>query len=167
MMRGDLPILNGHCLDGAKTRITVTSTQDYAGRTVWQIGGALAEDGVDMTPDNLILHATKEVHEVLPNIDFNNVECTTYFTTRAECNTRGTRPTDVCILEDKDVLTCWPTKLAFAPRLASEIVRLLEPPDYDTSIQDELLANWPRPTVALPPWEVDQQWVTIQQPCKN
>jgi glycerol-3-phosphate dehydrogenase len=167
MVRGDLPILNGHCIDGAKTRVTITSTQDYAGRTIWQVGGALAEDGVNTTPDALIAHTVKELELVLPHVDFKNAEFATYFTTRAECNSKGARPSDICVLQDEDILTCWPTKLAFAPRLANEIVSLLSPPEYASPIQHECLVNWPRPTVALPPWEIDQQWVTTQHPCKK
>ncbi len=34
MVRGALPELNGHCVDGARTRLTITTDSDTAGRTV-------------------------------------------------------------------------------------------------------------------------------------
>ena len=120
MARGDLPVLNGHCIDGAKTRVTITTTKDYASRNVWQIGGQLAEDGIDVLPKTLITHAVDEIHAVLPNVNLQGIEFITYMTTRAEQNTRGNRPNDISIIEENNVLTCWPTKLAFAPRLAIE-----------------------------------------------
>ena len=48
LVRGNLPELNGHCLDGAKTRVTITSDTDDEGRMVWQIGGQIAEEGVNL-----------------------------------------------------------------------------------------------------------------------
>jgi len=48
MMRGDLPQLNGHCVDGGGTRVTITADTDTAGRTVWQVGGEVSERGVEM-----------------------------------------------------------------------------------------------------------------------
>ena len=163
MARGDLPALNGHCIDGAKTRVTITTTKDYANRNVWQIGGQLAEDGIDVLPETLITHAVDEIHAVLPNVNLQGIEFITYMTTRAEQNTRGNRPNDIAIIEENNVLTCWPTKLAFAPRLAVEIVTRL---GVEPSNQDDAMAqfpSWPSPTVALPPWESDQPWTTLEQ----
>ena len=57
LVRGNLPELNGHCLDGAKTRVTITSERDDAGRMVWQIGGQIAEDGVNFDSQSLTTRA--------------------------------------------------------------------------------------------------------------
>ncbi len=162
MARGNLPVLNGHCIDGAKTRVTITTSKDYANRSVWQIGGQLAEDGIDVLPEKLIKHAAQEIQEVLPNIDLQDIEFTTYMTTRAEPYARGNRPSDISIIEEKNVLTCWPIKLAFAPRLAEEIVARISasPNEEQNSVAD--FASWPSPNVALPPWETDQPWSTLE-----
>ena len=61
MVRGKLPWLNGHCVDGAATRLTITSTHDCAERTVWQLGGRIAEDGVRLDRLELITEAIKEL----------------------------------------------------------------------------------------------------------
>ncbi|HEV8293508.1 MAG TPA: FAD-dependent oxidoreductase, partial [Tepidisphaeraceae bacterium] len=63
MARGNLPELFGHCVGGAKPRITVTTARDSAGRTVWQIGGQIAEDGVKMRVEELVKHAANELEE--------------------------------------------------------------------------------------------------------
>ena len=87
MLRGNLPPLFGHCVDGAKTRVTITSAIDAGGRTIWQVGGQLAEDGVHMNEQELIEHARRELTETLPAVDFNNVEFGGYRIDRAEQKT--------------------------------------------------------------------------------
>src|SRR5262249_50892654 len=76
--RGDLPVLNGHCTDGSVTRVTITTTATTTRTYIWQIGGQIAEDGINMAPAALISHARKELHAVLPGVDFSRVEWTTY-----------------------------------------------------------------------------------------
>ncbi len=167
MARGDLPTINGHCIDGAKTRVTITTTQDYAGRAVWQIGGQLAEHGASQPSEELICYAAEELRAVLPNVQFEETEFTTYTTTRAEQKMRGNRPNDISILEENDVLTCWPTKLAFAPRLAEEVVNRIGNSVHDDEMDSKMFATWPSPTVALPPWETDQPWSTFEMTCNQ
>ena len=165
IVRGELPVINGHCIDGAKTRVTITTTKDYAGRSVWQIGGQLAEDGVNKTPEDLICYAVKELQAVLPNVHLDQAEFLTYKTTRAEQHTRGVRPTDISVIEENEVLTCWPTKLAFAPRLADEVVARMDPTSKNDAEELSRFSSWPSPTVALPPWETDQPWLPIEVSC--
>ena len=59
MVRGPLPEFNGHCVDGSKTRVTITSDRDIHKQTVWQIGGQVSEIGVDLEADELISHISK------------------------------------------------------------------------------------------------------------
>jgi glycerol-3-phosphate dehydrogenase len=167
MARGKLPVMNGHCIEGSKTRVTITTTEDYAGRTVWQIGGQLAEQGVELSSEELIRKAIHELREVFPNVCFEGIEFRTYMASRAEVNTHGTRPVDISILEEENVLTCWPTKLAFAPRLAEEIASRIEPAPYSEAFDPSTFASWPTPTVALPPWESDLPWSSIEMECKQ
>ena len=159
LVRGNLPIINGHCIDGAKTRVTITTTTDYAGRKVWQVGGQLAEDGVNMEPAQLICHASKELHATLPNLDLSQAEFLTYRSMRAEQFTKGKRPQDVSVESEQSVHTCFPTKLAFAPRLAEAVVAKLQPKKDDGDSEYAKL-GWPKPMVALPVWESDAIWNT-------
>lgn len=163
LVRGDLPRLNGHCVDGAKTRVTVTSDTDSTGRMVWQVGGQIAEDGVEMTPKALIKLARSELTSVLPGWSPGPLEWSTYRVDRAEAKmAAGTRPDDVQLLQESNALTIWPTKLVLAPRMADRVIECLGSPAgadcnvFLTSIQQ---LNWPAPAVAIPPWERQVSWM--------
>lgn len=159
MLRGDLPTLNGHCVDGAKTRVTITTDTDSAGRTVWQVGGQIAEDGVRMDELALISHGVSELQSVIPGLDLSSAEAATHRIDRAERSTpAGKRPETTQVISQGNVLTAWPTKLALVPRLAEELVTLVGRPSVSTRFNTHQLEKWPRPTVALPPWERSQNW---------
>ncbi len=159
MVRGKLPLLFGHCVDGAKTRVTITSATDPAGRVVWQVGGQVAEDGVKMDETELIRHARAELRQVIPGIDLSALEWSTYAVDRVEGKTStGARPAGPQVYADGNVITAWPTKLALVPQLAKLIADRLGPPSDPTQPGAALPADWPRPAVALPPWEQDRSW---------
>jgi len=159
MLRGGLPSLNGHCVDGASTRVTITTAKDSSERAVWQVGGRIAEDGVDLEPRPLVAHARKEIQAVLPGIELGEVQWSTYRIDRAEAAAPGRRPEDVSIIHDGNVITAWPTKLALAPKLAEGIVSLLGEPGATAEDYLHGVEPWPRPEVALPPWETTKQWI--------
>ena len=152
--RGDLPELNGHCVDGTTTRITVTTSTDTSGRTLWQVGGQIAEDGVDLDAESLVARAAEEVRVCLPGIELTGVEWSTYRIDRAESAASGRRPDDVSVLRDGNVVTAWPTKLVLAPALATRVADMLDAPRGG----DALPADVAKPVVALPPWETEMRW---------
>ncbi len=156
MVRGALPQLNGHCVDGAHTRVTVTADTDGAGRTVWQLGGQIAEDGVTMERAALLEHAALELQTVLPGVNLEGAQWASYRVDRAEAATAGGRPSDISLVADGNVIVGWPTKLALAPRLAAAVIEKIEPPAGDVPAPPP--ADWPRPVVARPPWEWDLTW---------
>lgn len=166
MLRGNrLPMFQGHCVDGAKTRVTITSEADSSGRTVWQVGGQIAEDGVVWDERTLLTRARDELRAVLSNIDLSSVEWSTYRVDRAEgIAPGGKRPESVQIRREGNCLTTWPTKLALVPQLTAEIVgQVSNLPGPQFSIThgqvENLPHDWPRPTVALPPWETTTRWL--------
>ncbi len=162
MLRGPLPALNGHCVDGKTTRVTITSDRDSSDRTVWQIGGQLAEDGVSQSPQELMRHAQRELVAAIPGIDLTNTEWATYRVDRAEAVTKnGRRPDTFQIHADGNVLSAWPTKLVLAPRLAETIAERLPASATGQTVNPESLANWPVPDVALPPWETAEEWTRL------
>ena len=159
MMRGALPELNGHCVDGTRTRVTITSDSDAQGRTVWQVGGQVAEDGVDMQPDELVRHVAAEIESVLPGVDIKGVEWCTYRIDRAEAAASGERPDDISVASENNVIVAWPTKLALVPRLAERIVGALVLPEATAATGHEpVFEGWPRPDIARPPWETQSSW---------
>jgi glycerol-3-phosphate dehydrogenase len=158
MVRGELPVFNGHCVDGAHTRVTITSDRDSSGRTVWQIGGQLAEDGVSLDEFGLIRRAGQELAAVLPGVDLSRQEWATYRIDRAErAIPRGVRPDTATILSEGNVISGWPTKLALVPQLARMVEARL--PIFQTDADDlDALKDWPHPRVAQPPWEKSCMW---------
>ena len=154
----NLPTLNGHCVDGNKTRVTITSDRDRQGRIVWQIGGQVSEDGVGMTRARLIAHVKEELRAALPGFDTRGLEWSSYLIDRAEGANRGQRPADATVLREGNVITCWPTKLALVPAAAARLMALLPPPSGDTD-RPETFEHCVRPTVAQPPWETIGEWL--------
>jgi glycerol-3-phosphate dehydrogenase len=158
MVKGDLPILNGHCTDFSQTRITVTTAIAADGKTVWTVGGQVSEDGVKMSPEDLVRHAKSEVQAVVPNVDLSHAQWATYRVDRAELKTaNGRRPEGVTLMTDANVITAWPTKLVLAPQLADDVIAQLPTPGNGEVVID----HWPRPDVALPPWELTESWMTL------
>ncbi|QDT24722.1 FAD-dependent oxidoreductase [Gimesia panareensis] len=166
LVRGDLPPFNGHCVDGAKTRVTITSDTDSQGRTIWQLGGQIAEQGVGQPRHELISHAARELTAVMPGINLKGLEWNTYQVDRAEGATKtGLRPELPQLVTEGNLITAWPTKLALAPRLAEDVLAGLSKQGITPSSADD---NWqaallqlPRPEVAQPPWETATDWVTL------
>jgi len=159
LVRGRLPELNGHCVDGAATRVTITSDRDAAGRTIWQVGGQIAEAGVSLDERTLIRRAKSEIEATIPGIELSGVEWSTYRVDRAEGATpNGKRPETVHLVHEGNVLTVWPTKLALAPLLAERVVEALPAFGSDATVDWAAPADWPRPQIALPPWETVRPW---------
>lgn len=169
MARGQLPELNGHCLDGAKTRVTVTSDHDSAGRMVWQIGGQIAEEGVKFDPKSLTERAGAELAAIIPGLNLQSVEWSTYVVDRAEGATAsGARPESIQVLCAGNVTTGWPTKLVLAPVLAHEIASRASSPYFSSQFDTTPFENWPRPVVASVPWEEsNRSWWTLNQNAMN
>lgn len=175
MLRGPadaLPALFGHCVDGAKTRVTITSAIDAHGRRVWQVGGEVAERGVTMPPLELARVARREVLASIPGLDTSACAWSCYDAPRAELATPGgRRPDDATILAEGAVLTAFPTKLALAPRLAQLVAESIGADDRDArdagDARDaddaralgDLCAAHAVP-IATPPWDEPREWIT-------
>jgi hypothetical protein len=163
LVRGELPEFHGHCIDFSKTRVSISSARDAQGRMVWQIGGQISEDGVQMDPETLIDRAQRELLDVLPGFDLAGTEWTTCRIDRAEGATLGgARPDSYRLLQEGNVLTAWPTKLVLAPQVAQAVSAAL-PAAANAPLQPLLdtLAAWPRPTVAQPAWEELRRWMPV------
>ena len=164
MARGPaLPgLLYAHCLGASDIpRLTVTSHCDASGRLIWYLGGGLAEDGVRRDRLEQIHAARRELAALLPWVDWPRVEFAAFTVQRAEAyQPDGGRPAEPGIFRDGRVLAAWPTKLALAPLLAERIeetLRTLGAQPRPANLR--LLADWPRPTIAIPPWDrEDLEW---------
>ena len=164
MARGPaLPgLLYAHCVGASDVpRLTVTSHYDASGRLIWYLGGGLAEDGVQRDRREQIHAARRELETLIPWSDWSRAEFATFTVQRAEAHQpRGTRPAEPGIFRDGRVLAAWPTKLALAPLLAERVEDLLRTLGVRPRPVDlRALADWPRPEIAVPPWDrEDLEW---------
>ncbi len=154
LLRGDLPLVFGHCIDGARTRVTITS--DTLGEDrVWQVGGEVAEAGASMAPAEFERVVRSELAEVLPSGVFGPCSFASYLVDRAEPHTpSGRRPPRAHSAAHGALRVVWPVKLVLAPFVAEEIAHAMPTPEHPG-------AEWPaaimRPALARRPWD-DISW---------
>ncbi len=161
MARGSLPQIYAHCLGtSANPRLTITSYPLAEGETVWHLGGQVAESGVARDETEHIAAGKAELAALLPWLDLTGVRWATRRIDRAEIATPGgKRPDSWHVDSHQGVITTWPTKLAFAPCLATDVLRCLEQSGIDPSGGDcTALADLPKPPLAQPPWDEVKIW---------
>lgn len=160
MLRGGLPEkIYAHCLEASvNPRITITSHEDSNGNIVWYMGGQLAEEGINRTNEQQINIARQELHELLPWLDLSATEFACLDINRAEPKMeKGKRPDTSFYIENNNVITAWPTKLALAPKLAADIIQQLK----SNNVSASTLTRFPEfsiPAYALLPWQEEQRW---------
>jgi hypothetical protein len=164
MLKGNLPDFCGHCVDGAKTRVTITSERISPEMCIWQVGGNIAEMGVKMSDSQLIEFGYDELKAVLPKMNWEGVQATTYHVDRAEGKTAlGSRPEQPVIIQDGNVITCWPTKLALVPVAVEQITKQIQGfVSHRIKVnqqEQQLVERWSKPEVARQPWEIIKRWV--------
>ncbi len=163
MLRGgDKPLpgeLYAHCLGAsANPRITITTHYDSEGRTVWYLGGQIAEEGVGRSDAEQIKAARKELNELFPWLDLSDAQWGILPIDRAEPKMPGgARPDDVFADESDGVITAWPTKLALAPRLAEKIIEKIQLGGVQPGTTS-VLPEWSHPGYALLPWQEEERW---------
>jgi len=160
MVRGTPGPLFGHCVGTSSSpRLTITSGQ-MAGTNehVWYIGGQIAETGNDRSPEEQIAAAKRELGECMPWL---TLPATSRWATlridRAEGVPTGTgssllpgmRPDVPVVVAKGRTIAAWPTKLAFAPLLADEVVALLN--SMNVSPHADAALDSPLPASAAPP----------------
>lgn len=152
----------GHCL-GAETtpRLTISSHSLNKHEQVWYLGGKLAEQGAQLSSDELIESAKAELAELIPWVDLSSAEWATLPISRAEpLQANFARPDNAFIAAAtgcSNVLVGWPTKLTLAPNLANQALELLTQAGItpDTKSSASQLAHYlPKPPIAQTPWEL-------------
>ena len=157
MLKGDLPGVYAHCL-GASTnpRITITSYPLADGKMLWYLGGQIAEQGVQRDASAQIDAGKAELKELLPWLDTSPMQWSTCRVNRAEpAMASGKRPDDCYLHHDKNLFTAWPTKLAFAPRLADKVLEVLQKQGINPISNKQLAGLQFLSPLALstPPWD--------------
>ncbi len=161
MARGPLPQLYAHCLGAsANPRLTITSYPLAGDEVVWHLGGQVAESGVARDEREHIAAGKAELAALLPWLDLKDVRWATRRIDRAEIATSGgKRPDSWHVDSDQGVITTWPTKLAFAPCLATDVLHCLEQDGIKPNNGDSTaLVDLSYPPLAQPPWDEVKIW---------
>ncbi len=170
LARGNLPTLNGHCVEAGRAIMTVISDIDSDRRTVWQIGGHFAEVGLKRESCQQVELVRQELTRILPGLDLSQVEWSTYELDRTECDAdAGSRRGAVSVFCAGNVTTAGPAPFVLAPLVAEEITGRASSPYITTPFDPTPLAHWPRPSIAPLPWnEAGRMWWTLSdRPSKD
>lgn len=160
MLRGNLPEkIYAHCLEAnINPRLTITSHEDSNGAIVWYMGGKIAEEGIKRNNEEQIEIAKKELNSLMPWLDFSQSQWACLDINRAEPSMdKGKRPDTSFLYVDNNVITAWPTKLALAPKLASDVIDELK----KNNVTGSGLVNFPSfaiPNYAPLPWQEESRW---------
>jgi glycine/D-amino acid oxidase-like deaminating enzyme len=143
--------LYGHCLTGITTnepRLTITSSRRN-GELVWYLGGQLADRGMQLSDDEQIATAKRELGICVPWLDWQDAEYSVLTVERAEPKqTSGLKPEQAYVVRQGNFIQCFPTKLTLAPDLGDRLLAVMDPPqnpDVFNTIQ-------PLTTVGVAPW---------------
>ena len=137
---------------GPKPPLVSTTHVDSEGRTVWYIGGDIAEkEGVARTEAGQIAAGKALFAKLMPWVDLSDAEWLTSRSNRAEPLTgTGDRPSGAYCETIGNVLVAWPTKLALAPNLADKVLQ--ETTKRCSGETPQLVL--PRPLPGKPPWDL-------------
>ncbi|MDR3479018.1 MAG: FAD-dependent oxidoreductase [Gammaproteobacteria bacterium] len=145
-----------HCFGmGATPRITITTHIAADGKTVWYLGGQIAEEGVKLDSPSQIAIAKKELTALFPWLDFSASHFASFMIDRAEsAQPGGKRPDSSEFKEIENMIVAWPTKLALAPKLADDILACLQKTATKKGMCDiRALRAFPMPAFAKPIWD--------------
>ncbi len=148
--------LYGHCLGLSQVpRMTITTHRAQDGKYIWYLGGQIAETGVKRDKNTQIEMAKNELNDIFPWLDFSKAQYASFMIDRAENKEPlGARPSSCFVKEVGNIMIAWPTKLAFAPKLADQVMDLLQNAKIKPNLCDTRpCSGWPMPAVASPPWE--------------
>ena len=157
MMKHKYPYpLYAHCIStDATPHLTITSHPADDGQWIWYMGGHMAESGVKRDREAQIAWAKREVAQCLPWIDFSDAEWATLRVNRAEPKqSNRLRPDAAYCQSVGNGLVAWPIKLALAPNLSDEVIKVLKGKGIEPSGNEafSLPETLPRPPISGPFW---------------
>src|SRR5690606_8141370 len=129
-----------------------TTHVDSRDRTVWYIGGDIAErEGVARDEREQITAGQALFAQVMPWIDLSDAEWFPWRGDRAEPLTgTGDRPPGAFCERIGNLLVAWPTKFALAPDVADQVLRASE----KASAGPNPPLSLPRPALGKAPWDL-------------
>ncbi|MEM6916490.1 MAG: FAD-dependent oxidoreductase [Verrucomicrobiota bacterium] len=137
---------------GPKPPLVSTTHVDREGRTLWYIGGEIAEqNGVARSEVDQIEAGKALFDKLLPWINLEGADWFTWRGDRAEPFTgTGDRPPGAYLRKKGNALVAWPTKLALAPHLADQVLS-----ETTSSLGEGPISfDLPHPSLGKPPWDL-------------
>lgn len=159
LVRGVPHQVYGHCIIAdPKPRVTITSHTLMDGTPVWYLGGNVAEKSWTLSESEALKFAANELSAIFPRHDWSQYAYAAWDVDRAEPH-QNVRfmPSEPTVTVQGNCALAWPTKMVFAPGLASKITH-----EVAARIQP-----CPAPALPLPPaivgsypWD-QAQWKTL------
>jgi glycerol-3-phosphate dehydrogenase len=156
--------LYAHCVDfslSTSPRLTVSSHRSDDGSLTWYLGGDLATNGLNDSPEQLINRAKKELDTLFPWLDFSDAQWSTISVDRAEPKQSSLTKPDQAFAQTSDtadnVTVAWPTKLTLAPNLADKVMAILQQAEIKPvpTSNIEALSVLGSPSIAAKVWDID------------
>ncbi len=147
-------------VDGdGRRRFNLTSHRDAEGRSVWYIGGGLAEAGSHVPPAQQIAATRRELAEHLSWIDLDAAEFATVRVERAAARQRGATLALPVVRSVGNAITAWPASLTVMPAMIDQVIEGLRGEGLRPAAADLApLEGWPRPELAHYPWDDPAAW---------
>ena len=155
MLRGPAWKLYGHCIVAdPKPRVTITSHSLPDGTPVWYLGGNIAEKACKMsTLDEAIQFTRRELAAIFPKVRWQDFPIAAWDVDRAEPHqSLRFMPSEPTLTAIGNCLLAWPTKLVFAPGLATRILQ--EVAERCSPLPQSTPLPLPSPDVGQYPWEL-------------
>ena len=147
--------LYGHCIVAdPKPRVTITSHTLRDGTPVWYLGGNVAEKACKMaTEEESIRFAADELNAIFPKVKWSEYGWAVWDVDRAEPHQSSRfMPSEPTVQVVGNSMIAWPTKLVFAPGLATRITQ---------EVAERISPSLPAPSLPLPkavvgeyPWDL-------------
>jgi len=130
LLKGNLPHAYWHGVGGSfRPMFTISTHKTSSGETVWYIGGAVAEAGVQQDDETLFDATAAALKKYLPALNLQNMSWAALPVERVEgYDPRGWLPDRPSYQHHANVALGWVNKLTLAPLLAKEILAELHTP---------------------------------------
>jgi len=154
------PALFAHAIGASsKPLMTITSHTNDEGKTIWYLGGLIAEEGVAQDSESLIAEAKQKVSEYLPWVELRNAKWGCYRINRAEPEISGQLRPDASFLKQQgNCLIAWPTKLALAPQLSDRLLDSLSQLTHHEDLDLADCEDFSKPKISTPIWESQAEY---------
>lgn len=148
--------LYGHCLGRSATpELTVTTHHTTTGKTVWYLGGQLAENGAKLDENEHLQYARAQLKRLFPWLDSKGLLLHGYRINRAEIyQPMWRRPATESLKAYGNMIIGWPTKLTLAPILAQRIMAKLQDDAISPQVSSGSFPELPHPKIAKPAWDI-------------